>query len=77
MLKARDAFQYGRGEDQGIDALKTRFNDYCPEPKIPVDENPFFTCVQKSGLCPDVSLLQHNCRACQTKQDITVGSRNL
>ncbi|XP_062278507.1 cadherin-17 [Scomber scombrus] len=50
MLKARDAFQYGRGQDQSIDALKTRFNDYCPEQGIPFEENPFFTCVQRSEM---------------------------
>ncbi|XP_040899734.1 cadherin-17 [Toxotes jaculatrix] len=48
MLKARDGIQYGRGEDQSIDALKIKFNDYCPVQTISHEENPFFTCVEKA-----------------------------
>lgn len=58
MLKAREGIQYGRGEDQGIDALKTKFNDYCPIQKIPYEENPFFTCVERAGLCQDESKVE-------------------
>uniref|UniRef100_A0A8C2WW55 Cadherin domain-containing protein n=1 Tax=Cyclopterus lumpus TaxID=8103 RepID=A0A8C2WW55_CYCLU len=47
MLKAREGIQYGRGEDQSIDALRTKFNDYCPVQNIPFEENPFFTCVER------------------------------
>ncbi|KAM7420743.1 hypothetical protein PAMA_015121 [Pampus argenteus] len=47
-LKARETIRYGRGEDQSIDALKTRFNEYCPNPEIPTEENPFFTCVERA-----------------------------
>lgn len=55
MLKAREGILYGRGEDQSIDALKTKFDDYCPMKKFPYEENPFFTCVERAGLYPDVS----------------------
>ncbi|XP_074509842.1 cadherin-17 [Sebastes fasciatus] len=48
MLKAREGIRYGRGEDQSIDALRTKFDDYCPEQKIPYEENPFFTCVERA-----------------------------
>ncbi|XP_068426574.1 cadherin-17 [Clinocottus analis] len=50
MLKAREGIQYGKGEDQSIDALRTKFNDYCPVPKIPFEENPFFTCVERAEM---------------------------
>uniref|UniRef100_A0A8C9WY80 Cadherin 17, LI cadherin (liver-intestine) n=1 Tax=Sander lucioperca TaxID=283035 RepID=A0A8C9WY80_SANLU len=50
MLKARQGIQYGRGEDRSIDALRTKFNDYCPVQNIPYEENPFFTCVERAGL---------------------------
>ncbi|XP_042346075.1 LOW QUALITY PROTEIN: cadherin-17 [Plectropomus leopardus] len=50
MLKAREGIRYGRGEDQSIDALKTKFNDYCPVQKIPYEENPFFTCVERAEI---------------------------
>ncbi|XP_040021999.2 cadherin-17 [Gasterosteus aculeatus] len=49
-LKAREGIRYGRGEDQSIDALRTKFNDYCPVQKIPFDENPFFTCVERAEI---------------------------
>lgn len=55
-LKAREAIHYSRGEDQSIDALKTKFNDYCPGHVIPYDANPFFTCVERAGWYPDVLL---------------------
>ncbi|XP_071326262.1 cadherin-17 [Trachinotus anak] len=48
MLKAREGIHYGREEDQSIDALKTKFNDYCPVQTIPHEENPFFTCVERA-----------------------------
>ncbi|XP_070691301.1 cadherin-17 [Pempheris klunzingeri] len=50
MLKAREGIQFGRGEDQSIDALKTKFNDYCPVQKIPYEDNPFFTCVERAEM---------------------------
>lgn len=56
MLKAREGIQYGKGEDRSIDALKTKFKDYCPVQNIPYEENPFFTCVERAGLCPDLFL---------------------
>lgn len=52
MLKAREGIQYGRGEDQSVDALRAKFNDYCPVQKIPYEENPFFTCVERAGRYP-------------------------
>ncbi|XP_029360941.1 cadherin-17 [Echeneis naucrates] len=48
MLKAREGIQYGRNEDQSIDALKAKFNDYCPGQHTPYEENPFFTCVERA-----------------------------
>ncbi|XP_034730426.1 cadherin-17 [Etheostoma cragini] len=50
MIKARQGIQYGKGEDQSIDALKTKFNDYCPVQNIPYEENPFFTCVERAEI---------------------------
>ncbi|TDH11809.1 hypothetical protein EPR50_G00064980 [Perca flavescens] len=50
MLKARQGIQYGRGEDRSIDALRTKFNDYCPVQNIPYEENPFFTCVERAEI---------------------------
>uniref|UniRef100_UPI0037E79FAD cadherin-17 n=1 Tax=Semicossyphus pulcher TaxID=241346 RepID=UPI0037E79FAD len=50
MLKAKEGILYGRGEDRSIDALKMRFDQYCPVQKIPYDENPFFTCVERAEL---------------------------
>lgn len=55
MLKAREGILYSRGDDRSIEALKSRFDDYCPEPKLPYEQNPFFTCVQRAGLYTDVS----------------------
>ncbi|KAG7476020.1 cadherin-17 [Solea senegalensis] len=48
MLKARESIHYSRGEDRSLDALKTKFNEYCPGPKTPYEENPFFTCVERA-----------------------------
>ncbi|KAK5862334.1 hypothetical protein PBY51_017742 [Eleginops maclovinus] len=50
MLKAREGIHYGRGEDRSIDALRTKFDDYCPVQNIPYEENPFFTCVEKAEM---------------------------
>ncbi|XP_056261999.1 cadherin-17 [Pseudoliparis swirei] len=48
MLKAREGIRYARGEDQSLDALRIKFNDYCPVQNIPFEENPFFTCVERA-----------------------------
>lgn len=53
MLKASEGIQYARGEDQSIDSLKAKFNDYCSVQDIPYEENPFFTCVERQGLFPE------------------------
>lgn len=61
MLKAREGIKYGRGEDQSIETLKTKFDEYCPgnnPQSIPYEANPFFTCVERAGMCPDVSISQ-------------------
>ncbi|XP_029307808.1 cadherin-17 [Cottoperca gobio] len=50
MLSAREGIRYGRGEDRSIDALRTKFEDYCPATKIPYEENPFFTCVERAEI---------------------------
>ncbi|XP_036931558.1 cadherin-17 [Acanthopagrus latus] len=50
MLKAREGILYSRGDDRSIEALKSRFDDYCPEPKLPYEQNPFFTCVQRAEM---------------------------
>ncbi|XP_068179858.1 cadherin-17 [Antennarius striatus] len=50
MLKAREGIMYGRGEDRNIDTLKSKFDDYCPEPKVPYEENPFFTCMERAEM---------------------------
>lgn len=55
LIKAREGILSGREDDQSIDALKAKFNDYCPGPMVPYEENPFFTCVERAGLCPHVS----------------------
>lgn len=54
LLKAREAFKYGRGEDQSVDALKTKFDEFCPGHATPYEANPFFTCVERAGLYPNV-----------------------
>uniref|UniRef100_A0A4W6CJB6 RAD54 homolog B n=1 Tax=Lates calcarifer TaxID=8187 RepID=A0A4W6CJB6_LATCA len=53
MLKAREGIKYGRGEDQSIETLKTKFDEYCPgnnPQSIPYEANPFFTCVERAGM---------------------------
>ncbi|KAI3361023.1 hypothetical protein L3Q82_013219 [Scortum barcoo] len=50
LLKAREGILYGRGEDQSIGALRTKFNDYCPGQNVPYEENPFFTCVERAEI---------------------------
>ncbi|XP_044213889.1 cadherin-17 [Thunnus albacares] len=50
MLKAREAVQYGRGEERSIDDLKTKFEEYCPAPTIPFEQNPFFSCVERAEM---------------------------
>ncbi|XP_061811044.1 cadherin-17 [Nerophis lumbriciformis] len=47
-LKASETIQYARGEDHGVDALKAKFDGYCPAPTVPHDQNPFFTCVERA-----------------------------
>ncbi|KAM9723677.1 cadherin-17 [Menidia menidia] len=47
-LKADEDIVYGRGEDRTIDTLKAKFDEYCPVPKVPHEENPFFSCVEKA-----------------------------
>ncbi|XP_054637145.1 cadherin-17 isoform X2 [Dunckerocampus dactyliophorus] len=49
-LTASETIQYARGEDRGVDALKAKFDDYCPAPTIPHEENPFFTCVERAEM---------------------------
>ncbi|KAM6909589.1 cadherin-17 [Xenentodon cancila] len=50
MLRAKGGFQFGRGEDRSIDALKGKFDEYCLVQKVPYEENPFFTCVERAEL---------------------------
>ncbi|XP_035527563.1 cadherin-17 [Morone saxatilis] len=50
MLKAREGIQYGRGEDRSIEALKTKFDEYCSVQEIPYEQNPFFTCVERAEM---------------------------
>ncbi|XP_026228820.1 cadherin-17 [Anabas testudineus] len=50
LLKAREAFKYGRGEDQSVDALKTKFDEFCPGHATPYEANPFFTCVERAEI---------------------------
>ncbi|XP_060937243.1 cadherin-17 [Limanda limanda] len=49
-IKARESIRYARGEDQSIEALKTKFEDYCPMQKVPYEQNPFFTCVERAEI---------------------------
>ncbi|XP_041648545.1 cadherin-17 [Cheilinus undulatus] len=49
-LKAREGIHYGRGEDRSVDTLKAKFSEYCPAPRIPFEDNPFFTCVERAEL---------------------------
>lgn len=50
-LRARPTLTYKRGEVRGnADVLKRKFEDYCtPKNLVPLEYNPFFTCVQRSG----------------------------
>ncbi len=57
-LKAGEGIQYGREEDWSTESLKKAFDDYCPVQNIPYEQNPFFTCVEKSGLYTVVSSVQ-------------------
>ncbi|XP_077383453.1 cadherin-17 [Festucalex cinctus] len=50
MLNAREAIQFARGEERSADSLKAKFNDYCPSPTIPYEQNPFFTCVERTEM---------------------------
>lgn len=51
MLKAREGIKYSRGEDQSIEALRTKFDHFCsPVQSIPYEENPFFTCVERAEI---------------------------
>ncbi|XP_041845193.1 cadherin-17 [Melanotaenia boesemani] len=50
MLKSKQGIQYARGEDRSIDALKGKFDEYCSVPKVPYEENPFFTCVERAEI---------------------------
>ncbi|XP_062841779.1 cadherin-17 [Trichomycterus rosablanca] len=46
-LRARTSVMYSRGEVRGnVDVLKKKFSDFCnPTNNIPLENNPFFTCV--------------------------------
>ncbi|KAG1947494.1 cadherin-17 [Pimephales promelas] len=48
-LKARPAVTYSRGEVRGSpDVLRKKFEDYCiPKNNIPLENNPFYTCVER------------------------------
>lgn len=48
-LKAREGIIYRKGDDRSIEALKTKFDDYCSVQAVPYEENPFFTCVERAG----------------------------
>ncbi|KAK7886767.1 hypothetical protein WMY93_026388 [Mugilogobius chulae] len=51
LLKARVGIRYSRGEDQSLEALKTKFDHFCsPVQTIPYEENPFFTCVERAEI---------------------------
>uniref|UniRef100_A0A673B2G8 Cadherin domain-containing protein n=1 Tax=Sphaeramia orbicularis TaxID=375764 RepID=A0A673B2G8_9TELE len=59
MLKAREGIIYSRGEDQSIEALKSKFDQFCtPVKSIPYEENPFYTCVERAGLRRNVDPLE-------------------
>ncbi|XP_054904062.1 cadherin-17 [Poeciliopsis prolifica] len=45
MLKAKPGIQFRRGEDWSINSLQRKFDDYCPEQRIPYEQNPFFSCL--------------------------------
>lgn len=50
-LRARTGVMYSRGETRGnVDVLKRKFDEFCsPRNEIPIENNPFFTCVQRAG----------------------------
>ncbi|XP_019747743.1 cadherin-17 [Hippocampus comes] len=50
MLNARETIQYARGEDRSAESLRAKFNNYCPSPTVPNEENPFFTCVERAEM---------------------------
>ncbi|XP_073728244.1 cadherin-17 [Misgurnus anguillicaudatus] len=65
-LKARPTLMYRRGEISGsTDVLKRKFEDFCtPKSPMPLENNPFFTCMQRSEtrqvnlpLDPDYALI--------------------
>ncbi|KAI5092270.1 cadherin-17 precursor [Silurus meridionalis] len=49
-LRARTGVSYSRGETRGdVNVLKKKFDEFCsPKKEIPLEDNPFFTCVQHS-----------------------------
>lgn len=49
MLKAREGIHYNRDEDQTMEALRTKFDSFCPVHIIPYDQNPFYTCMERAG----------------------------
>lgn len=50
-LRARPGVMYSRGEARGnVDVLKRKFDEFCfPRNEMSVENNPFFTCVQRVG----------------------------
>lgn len=50
MLKAREGFFYGQGEEQSTETLKKKFDEYCVVQTVPYEQNPFFTCVEKAEM---------------------------
>uniref|UniRef100_A0A667XGU3 Cadherin 17, LI cadherin (liver-intestine) n=1 Tax=Myripristis murdjan TaxID=586833 RepID=A0A667XGU3_9TELE len=63
MLKAREAILYSRGEGHSTDALQRKFEEFCPAQSIPYEQNPFYMCVERAGVCrgvlrdPDFTLI--------------------
>ncbi|XP_072548127.1 cadherin-17 [Salminus brasiliensis] len=49
-LRARTGVMYSRGETRGsADVLKKKFGEFCtPKNEVPLENNPFFTCVQRA-----------------------------
>uniref|UniRef100_A0A3Q1GEG2 Cadherin 17, LI cadherin (liver-intestine) n=1 Tax=Acanthochromis polyacanthus TaxID=80966 RepID=A0A3Q1GEG2_9TELE len=50
MLKAREGILYSRGEHQSADVLKTKFSEFCPDSRVPYEDNPFYTCMERAEL---------------------------
>ncbi|GAA6098870.1 cadherin-17 [Tachysurus ichikawai] len=50
LIRARTGVIYSRGETRGnVDILKKKFDEFCtPKKEIPLDNNPFFTCVERT-----------------------------